>query len=84
MGVGVDRLAGYREAAVAGGGEPRLIAYGDFSEGSGGAAMRALLDRAPTSTRVFAASDLMAVGAMRALREAGRRVPEDVPIGDTP
>ncbi len=82
MAVGVTRLAGYREAvaesgeAVAG----DLIEYGDFSEASGAAAMRRLLDRRPDLDAVFVASDLMAAGAIRALRERGRRIPDDVAV----
>jgi DNA-binding LacI/PurR family transcriptional regulator len=76
MEVGRARLAGYRAAA----GGDDLVAYGDFSEAGGHAAMNALLDREPHVDAVFAASDLMAGGALRALRAAGRRVPEDVAI----
>ncbi|GAA2474613.1 LacI family transcriptional regulator [Winogradskya humida] len=76
MEVGRGRLAGYR-AAVHGG---ELIEVGDFSEEGGAGAMRALLDREPGLDAVFAASDLMASGAMRALRDAGRRVPQDVQV----
>lgn len=82
MGVGVARLNGYRQALV-GAGLPvdeSRIGYGDFSESSGAAAMRTLLDRHPGVDAVFAASDLMAVGAMRVLREYGRRVPHDVAV----
>jgi DNA-binding LacI/PurR family transcriptional regulator len=75
MEVGRARLAGY--TAVAGEG---LVAYGDFSEAGGHAAMSALLEREPHIDAVFAASDLMAGGALRALRAAGRRVPEDVAV----
>ena len=57
-----------------------LVGYGDFSEASGRRAMRTLLDRHPDLDAVFAASDLMAVGAMRVLREYGRRVPDDVAV----
>ena len=56
------------------------IGYGDFSEASGADAMRTLLDRHPTLDAVFCASDLMAVGAMRTLREYGRRIPTDVAV----
>jgi DNA-binding LacI/PurR family transcriptional regulator len=82
MGVGVARLAGYREACreadlVT---DEDLIAYGDFSESSGLAAMQQLLSRAPDLDAVFVASDLMAAGALRALRETGRRVPADVAV----
>jgi DNA-binding LacI/PurR family transcriptional regulator len=82
MGVGVARLAGYREACLAAGlaTVEDLIAYGDFSESSGVAAMGQLLARAPDLDAVFVASDLMAAGALRALRDAGRRVPTDVAV----
>jgi DNA-binding LacI/PurR family transcriptional regulator len=76
MEVGRARLAGYREAVPG----PGLIEYGDFSEAGGIAAMRALLTREPDIDAVFAASDLMASGALRALREAGLRVPVDVAL----
>jgi DNA-binding LacI/PurR family transcriptional regulator len=74
MEVGRARLAGYR-AAVQGG---ELVEIGDFSEEGGARAATALLAREPGLDAIFAASDLMASGALRALRAAGRRVPEDV------
>ncbi len=82
VGAGLARLSGYKEAVRAAGGsvDPDLIAYGDFSEGSGTACMRRLLEVCPDLDAVFVASDLMAFGALRALREAGRRVPEDVAV----
>jgi DNA-binding LacI/PurR family transcriptional regulator len=82
MGAGVTRLAGYHEAVRASGhpASDDLVAYGDFSEASGTAAMRKLLEARPDLDAVFAASDLMAFGALRALAEAGRRVPEDVAV----
>jgi DNA-binding LacI/PurR family transcriptional regulator len=82
MAVGVARLAGYREAVLAAGLKPdeELIGYGDFSEESGAAAMRALLSTRPDIDAVFAASDLMAAGAMRVLKERGRRIPSDVAV----
>jgi DNA-binding LacI/PurR family transcriptional regulator len=82
MGVGVDRLAGYRDAIAQAGLTPDegLIGYGDFSEESGAAAMRALLGAHPDIDAVFAASDLMAVGAMRVLKEQGRTIPVDVAV----
>jgi DNA-binding LacI/PurR family transcriptional regulator len=76
MEVGRARLAGYR-AAVAG---PELVAYGDFSEEGGARAMRELLAAGPELDAVFAASDLMASGALRVLRESGRGVPQDVKL----
>jgi DNA-binding LacI/PurR family transcriptional regulator len=82
MAVGVTRLAGYREAVAESGGAVAgdLIEYGDFSEASGAAAMRRLLERRPDLDAVFVASDLMAAGAIRALRERGRRIPDDVAV----
>ncbi|WP_157245263.1 LacI family DNA-binding transcriptional regulator [Nonomuraea typhae] len=79
MGVGVDRLAGYHDALLASG-APGLVAYGDFSEDSGAAAMRGLLAEHPGLDAVFAASDLMAVGALRELKAAGRAVPGEVAV----
>ncbi|MFI7441732.1 LacI family DNA-binding transcriptional regulator [Nonomuraea indica] len=79
MGVGVDRLAGYHDALLPSG-LPEIVAYGDFSEESGASAMRELLDRHPGLDAVFAASDLMAVGAMRVLKAAGRAIPGDVAV----
>ena len=47
---------------------------------AGAAAVRELLARHPDVTGVFAFNDLLAIGAVRALRDAGRRVPEDVAV----
>ena len=81
MVAGQDRRAGYRQAmSDAGLLDRTLEEAGDFTRESGYAAMRALLARRPDLDAVFAASDQMALGAMRALREAGRRVPEDVAV----
>lgn len=82
MGVGLARLSGFRTACREYGlpGDPELVAYGDFSYDSGVTAMRELLDRRPDIDGVFAAADLMAAGALRVLREHGRRVPDDVAV----
>ena len=82
MCAGIDRLDGYRDALEAAGLPVRkgLVAEGDFFEESGHREMTRLLARRPDIDAVFAASDLMAVGALRALREAGRRVPDDVAV----
>ncbi|MDW8807856.1 LacI family DNA-binding transcriptional regulator [Streptomyces scabiei] len=80
---GVDRLAGYKEVLGEAGLEidERLIVSGDYSRASGEAGTDRLLERAPDMDAVFVASDLMAQGALAALRRAGRRVPEDVAVG---
>jgi DNA-binding LacI/PurR family transcriptional regulator len=83
MGVGQDRLEGYRDGLAAAGlaGAGDLVETGDFTEEGGAAAMGRLLERPGDPVdAVFAASDLMAAGALRALRAAGRRVPEDVAV----
>jgi DNA-binding LacI/PurR family transcriptional regulator len=76
---GIDRLAGYREA-LRNSSRRSIVAVGDFTLDSGYAAMRQLLDDDPQLDAVFAASDLMADGALKALRAAGRRVPDDVAV----
>ncbi|MFC3501574.1 LacI family DNA-binding transcriptional regulator [Micromonospora krabiensis] len=79
MVAGIERLTGYREA-MAEAGLPQRVATGDFTRESGAAAMRHLLAEDPELDAVFAASDLMAHAALRTLREAGRRVPDDVAV----
>ncbi|MFD0023224.1 LacI family DNA-binding transcriptional regulator [Streptomyces sp. NPDC058382] len=76
------RLDGYRKAVSEAGleADERLIARADFSEEGGVQAMRELLARRPDVDAVFAASDLMAAGARQVLREAGRRIPDDVAL----
>jgi DNA-binding LacI/PurR family transcriptional regulator len=74
----LDRLDGYRDELPDA--RPGLIAEGAFTEESGARAMSELLDRRPDLDAVFAANDLMASGALRVLREHGRRVPEDVAL----
>ncbi|MFV2121428.1 LacI family DNA-binding transcriptional regulator [Streptomyces sp. Act-28] len=76
------RLDGYRQGLAAAGlaADERLVGAGDFTEEGGRRAMRGLLERCPELDAVFAASDVMAAGARVALREAGRRVPDDVAL----
>jgi LacI family transcriptional regulator len=78
--VGVDRRQGYvdalndRNCTV----DDALSAEGDFSEIGGYNAMKQLIPHKPDA--VFVASDMMAFGALRALREAGLAVPGDVAV----
>ncbi|MFJ9180339.1 LacI family DNA-binding transcriptional regulator [Streptomyces sp. NPDC102360] len=76
------RVDGYRDALVDSGRpvDERLIVEGHFSEEGGRAAMSELLAARPDLDAVFAASDVMAAGARQALREAGRRIPDDVAL----
>ncbi len=80
--VGVDRLEGYQKALHDRGLEldDALIENGDFTKESGYYATQRLLARVPNLDAIFAASDMMAVGVLQALREHGRRVPDDVAV----
>ncbi|MCE3276702.1 MAG: transcriptional regulator, LacI family [Propionibacteriaceae bacterium] len=61
--------------------QDELLARGDDPTEAGGyAAMRKLLAGSPQPRAVFAANDMMAMGAMVAIREAGLRVPEDIAV----
>jgi len=76
------RYAGY-EAALRDAGrdvDRELIGYGDYSDTSGAAVMRSLLERAPDLDAVSVNSDLMAIAAMDVIRKEGRRVPDDVAV----
>ncbi|WP_243229034.1 LacI family DNA-binding transcriptional regulator [Microbacterium sp. CIAB417] len=74
-----DRVQGYRDALADAGLAPFAEEEGDYSESSGAEAARRIL-AAGTPDALFAASDLMARGAMAALRRAGLRVPDDVAV----
>jgi LacI family transcriptional regulator len=77
---GLDRYRGYCEAFKTHGFDldANLVAEGDFTEAGGYAGMLNLLPFQPEA--VFVASDIMAVGALRALRENNLRVPEDIAV----
>ncbi|MET8170203.1 LacI family DNA-binding transcriptional regulator [Streptomyces sp. NPDC005329] len=74
-----DRLEGWRTTLAAHGRDVPPVVEGDWSAASGYAAGRALAADAAV-TAVFAANDDMAIGLIRALTEAGRRVPQDVSV----
>ena len=77
-----QRLGGVRAALDAAGLEAVAITVtrGAPLVGGGEAAMLELLDQAPDTTAVIAYNDLMAIGALRAVRQRRRRVPDDVSI----
>jgi len=79
---GIDRLRGYRAAAQALGLAYRdeYVTYGDFYAESGREQTARLLQLPERPTAIFAAADMMAIGAVRAVAEAGLRVPEDLSI----
>ncbi|MGM1064388.1 LacI family DNA-binding transcriptional regulator [Saccharothrix sp. Mg75] len=73
------RVRGWRSALEAAGLEAPPVVPGDWSAASGYRAGRELA-RVPDLTAVFAANDHLALGILRAMHEAGRRVPHDVSV----
>lgn len=78
----LDRLEGYRQALAQAGlaFDPGLTVSGDWSATSGYQATRRLLEAGCSFSAIFAQNDRMAVGAIRALREADLRTPDDVSV----
>lgn len=82
-GTGALRLRGYHDALIAVGasidsGLQASVVW--YHRADGYAATRDLLMRRPDLDALFCFNDLLAIGALRALRETGRRVPEDVAV----
>jgi DNA-binding LacI/PurR family transcriptional regulator len=76
-----QREAGWRDAVHESGLPTKgLEVFGDWSAASGDAGMQRLLEQAPDIEALFASNDQMALGALRAARSAGRRVPEDLAV----
>ncbi len=77
---GYDRYQGYLNALQESGIpiKPELIVEGNYTEDGGYAAMQKLIKYKPDA--VFAASDMMAFGAMQALKEANLKIPDDVAL----
>ena len=77
-----DRYQGYRQALERAGIEPSsdLVAWGDFSEEHGYRAMSRLLSLPNPPTAVLAVDDLVAVGALRAVKERCRAVPQQMAV----
>ncbi|MFC7614051.1 LacI family DNA-binding transcriptional regulator [Actinokineospora soli] len=80
MAVGIDRLIGWRRALGDAKRATDAVVHSAFSIDAGARAMAELLDRHPDVDAVFAAADIIAVGAMRYLRSRGVRVPEDIAV----
>lgn len=78
--VAETRHRGFHEALTIAGLSPYAVGTGDFTEASGAAAMRALLESHPDLDGLFAANDNMAAGALRVLRERRLSVPGDVAV----
>ncbi|MFD5828624.1 LacI family DNA-binding transcriptional regulator [Lentzea sp. NPDC060358] len=75
-----DRLAGFKAGLADAGIAPPVVVNGAFTRDGGHEAALELLASKTRATCVFAVTDVMAMGAMAALRERGVRVPEDMSI----
>lgn len=82
QGDGKERVEAFRAEIAAAGLEldPRLVAYGKHSYQGGYAAMWEILNSKVEFTAVQASNDISAIGAIRALQEAGRKIPQDVAV----
>ncbi|MER6939136.1 LacI family DNA-binding transcriptional regulator [Nocardioides sp. NPDC127514] len=80
MHAGWDRLTGWRAELAENGLSDEAMVEGDFTEDGGAVACGRLLDAHPHLDGIFAASDLMAAGALRCLGERGLRVPDDIAL----
>lgn len=84
-----ERFRGYKKALDSYGIKfgKEFLSLGEFIEEGGYNAMKKLLSLKPHPTAIVAADDLMAFGAIKAVKEAGLRIPEDIAIigfNDTP
>ncbi|MFE1843992.1 LacI family DNA-binding transcriptional regulator [Streptomyces sp. NPDC059515] len=77
-----ERLQGHRDALAAHGvaEDPRWTVHGQYDRRSGYEGTLELLRADPSLTAVVAANDSVALGACAALRDSGRRIPEDVSV----
>ena len=77
-----DRVAGYLEALMEASiaGDRGQTLFGEFTEASGYAMARQVIEADPRPTAIFAANNFIAFGAMRAIREAGLGVPNDISV----
>lgn len=80
--VSIRRLQGYREALYEHSLDIRMdwVRTGDFVEDKAEDATLELLNEYPEITALFCASDLMAFGAIKAIKRMGKRVPEDIAV----
>jgi DNA-binding LacI/PurR family transcriptional regulator len=76
------RYQGYENALLAAEhrADPNLLAYGDYTYASGITAMQHLMEVSPDLDAVFVNSDLMAIGAIQAIQNRGKHVPEDIAV----
>ncbi len=78
----VRRLQGYKDGLARAGipPDPDLIQTGDYSQQMGFACTQNLLDLSDSPTAIFASNDQSATGAIKAIHEAGLRVPGDISV----
>lgn len=74
------RVDGYRASMIEAGLVPTIVTDGGFTEAGGYRAARTLLSRPAAPSAIFAANDLMAIGAMTAAKQAGLTVPADLAV----
>lgn len=75
-----DRVSGFQRAYQAAGWTPGPIQYGEFTVESGYAMANKALEATPRPTALFAGNNFIAMGTLKALRDAGLRVPEDISV----
>lgn len=77
-----QRRDGYCQALQKVGIEPdqNWIKEGNYTPDSGFVAMKMLLAKSPDLTAVFVASDVVAMGAIQAIKQAGLRIPRDIAV----
>jgi LacI family transcriptional regulator len=80
--VSQERLEGYRQTLEENGipFRPELVFNGNFSEEGGAEAMHQIIIQHPHVTALFSASDLMVLGAIKAMERVGRKIPETMSI----
>ena len=77
-----ERVTGFRQALQEAGLEPETdnVVWGEYTHESGRKMAEQVLVSDPRPTAIFAANNFIAIGALRAIRDAGLRVPEDVSL----
>lgn len=78
-----ERLRGYKECLIQNGMEPdvkKMVINGQYTHQSGYRTMKRLIARVPDLDGVFCANDEMAVGAMKYLKEIGKKIPQEIKI----
>jgi DNA-binding LacI/PurR family transcriptional regulator len=77
-----QRYAGYKNALISAGIEitDKYLAQGDYTPASGYDAMKRILAQDPLPTAVFVASDVVAIGALKAIKEANLSIPQEISI----